>query len=530
MFDFDWIVIGSGFGGSVSALRLAEKGHRVAVLEMGKRWKTPDFPKTNWDLRRFLWAPGIGAFGFFRMTLFPHVFVLSGAGVGGGSLVYANTLLVPPDSVWDDPQWKSLADWRAVMPGFYALARRMLGAVENPKMGAADLLFKEYAESTGRGQSFTPATVGVYFGEPDRTVPDPFFDGEGPERTGCTFCGGCMVGCKVGAKNTLDKNYLFLAEKKGAEVLPERKVVAIEPMEGGGYRVHTERSTAWFRKERRTFTARGVVCAGGVLGTVDLLLKCKEEGHLPKLSDRLGEVVRTNSEAILGVTARGGKPLNDGVAIGSKVDLDDMTHLEPVRYPTGSDALSLLTTRLTDGGGSVPRWLRWIGGILGSPLETARGWIPFGWADRTVILLVMQTLDNQLRIRRGFNWLMPFGRSMVTEVPPGQTPAPTFIPVANQAARALAAKLGGAARSSVTETLFDVPTTAHILGGCRMGTSREDGVIDARCRVFGYEDLLVVDGSMIGANLGVNPSLTITALAEHAMSHVPAAADVGQRG
>lgn len=522
MYDFDWIVIGSGFGGSVSSLRLSEKGYSVGVLEMGKRWKASEFPKTNWDLKRFLWAPLFGFHGIFKMTLLPHVFILSGAGVGGGSLVYANTLLVPPPRAFEDPKWRDLADWKSVLPPFYALAQKMLGSTPTPKMFAADELMRDYAASIGRASSFAPTTVGVYFGEPDKTVPDPFFGGEGPDRTGCNYCGGCMVGCRFGAKNTLDRNYLYLAEKKGTKILPERRVVRVEPLPEGGYRVHTERSTSWFGKDPKVYTARGVVVSAGVLGTVDLLLKCKEEGALPKLSDRLGDFVRTNSEAILGVTANDpAKKMNRGVAIGSQIELDDHTHLEPVRYSSGSDSLALITTQLTDGGGSTPRWLRWIGNVLGSPWQTLRGWVPVGWAERTVILLVMQTLDNHMRVRRGWSWMWPFGKSLVSQIPEGQPSVPTYIPAANEAARALSKVVGGVARSSVTEAVLDVPTTAHILGGCAMGKDATDGVIDAHCRVFGYDDLLVIDGSMIGANLGVNPSLTITALAEHAMSHMP---------
>ena len=523
MYDFDWIVVGSGFGGSVSALRLSEKGYTVAVLEMGKRWKPEDFPKTNWDARRFLWAPLLKCHGIFKMTLLPHVFILSGAGVGGGSLVYANTLLVPPPRAFDDPKWKDLADWKAVLPPFYATAKRMLGAAETPRMFAADDIVRRYAESIGRGQSFQPTTVAVHFGTPDVEGPDPYFGGEGPRRVGCNYCGGCMVGCRVGAKNTLDKNYLFFAEKKGAQVIPERRVTKVEPMPGGGYRVHTERSTAWLFKDRKVYTAKGVVFSAGVLGTVDLLLKCKESGALPKLSARLGDFVRTNSEAILGVTSNDpAAKLYPGVAIGSKIDLDEHTHLEPVRYSPGSDSLALITTVLTDGGPGAPRWLKWLGNAATSPRATLQGLWPFGWAKRTVILLVMQTLDNHMRVRRGRRWFWPFGKQLLTEIPEGQPPVPTYIPAANEAARAIAKAMGGTPRSSITEAALDVPTTAHILGGCAMGTDATEGVIDAKCRVHGYEGLMVVDGSMIGANLGVNPSLTITALAEHAMSHVPA--------
>ncbi len=522
MYDYDWLVIGSGFGGSVSAMRLTEKGYTVGVLEMGKRWAAADFPKTNWDVKRFLWAPFAGCYGIFKMTLLPHVFILSGTGVGGGSLVYANTLLIPPPRAFDDPRWADLADWKQVLPPFYAIAKRMLGVAATPRMFEADEIVRRYGESIGRGASFAPTNVGVFFGEPGKMVPDPYFGGEGPERAGCTFCGGCMVGCRHGAKNTLDRNYLYLAEKRGAVVLPERRVTRIEPLPRGGYQVTTERSTAWLRKDRKVLTARGVVVSAGVLGTVDLLLKCKENGALPKLSDQLGHFVRTNSESLLGVTARDpAAELNAGVAIGSSVDLDDHTHLEPVRYPTGSDVLGLITTPLAEGGPGLPRWVRWLGAVARAPMDMIRGWVPFGWARRTVILLVMQTLDSHMRMRRGRSWLSPFKRSLRTELPPGARAVPTYIPAANVAARAIAAQIGGIARSSITEAVLNVPTTAHILGGCAMGKDAASGVIDAQCRVFDYDQMMVIDGSMIGANLGVNPSLTITALAEHAMSHVP---------
>lgn len=521
MADFDWIVVGSGFGGSVSALRLSEKGYKVGVLEMGRRWNAEDFPRTNWRVTRFLWAPLLRCHGFFKMTLLPHVFILSGAGVGGGSLVYANTLLVPPDRAFDDPKWAGLADWKRVLPPFYDLAKRMLGAAVNPRFFAADEVVRRHARRVGTESTFEPTTVGVYFGELGRTAPDPFFGGAGPERTGCNFCGGCMVGCRHGAKNTLDKNYLWLAEKLGCVIVPERRVTRVEPRPEGGWNVHTERSTAWFFKDRRVYTADNVVVSAGVLGSVELLLKCKEEGALPKLSDQLGCYVRTNSEAILGVTANDrDATLNEGIAIGSRADLDEHTHFEPVRYPAGSDVLALITTPLTDGGDDMPRWRRWIRTLVSHPGDALGVLWPFGWAKRTVILLVMQTLDNHMRVRRGRWWGSLFGRGLVSEIPPGQPPVPTFIPVANAAARAIAADLGGTARSSVTEAVLDVPTTAHILGGCAMGKDASEGVIDEKCRVFGYPGLMVLDGSIIGANLGVNPSLTITALAEYAMSQV----------
>lgn len=520
-FDFDFAIVGSGFGGSVSALRLSEKGYRVAVIEMGKRWRKEDFARTTWELRKYLWAPRLGMYGILQMTLVKDAFFLHGAGVGGGSLVYANTLLVPPPEAFDDPRWVGL-DWRSVLKPFYATAKRMLGVVQSPIVVETDRMLKEVADEMGRGHTWKKADVGVFFGEPGKTVPDPFFDGDGPERTGCTMCGGCMVGCRVGAKNTLDQNYLYLAEKRGSVIQPESRVVDIRPLEGGGYELTIERSTGMLRK-RRTLRARGVVVSAGSYGTVELLMRCKERGSLGKLSDQLGRYLRTNSEALLGVRSNADVDYSKGIAITSGVFVDDHTHIEVVRYPAGSDALALLATVLTDGGGSIPRWLRWIGNAIRHPIQFLRSAIPFGWAKRTAILLVMQPVDNHLSYRLRRRWYWPFSKKLDSgpgEGTRGGRP-PTYIPVANLVAKKLAAKMGGMPQSGLLEVLLDKATTAHILGGCPIGLGPEDGVVDPKSRAFGYDDLYVVDGSIIPANLGVNPSLTITAMAEHAMSHVP---------
>ncbi len=522
-FDFDFAIVGSGFGGSVSALRLAEKGYRVVVLEMGKRWTKDDFPETNWDLKRFLWRPTFGMYGILQMTLVRDAFFLHGAGVGGGSLVYANTLLEPPPEAFGDARWVG-QDWRTALAPHYATAKRMLGVTESKVVVETDRLLKEVAEEMGRGHTWKKHDVGVYFGEPGKTAPDPFFGGEGPPRTGCTLCGGCMVGCRVGAKNSLDQNYLYLAEKRGVVVQPESRVVDLRPREGGGYELTVERSTGW-SSPKRTLRTRGVVVSAGSYGTVELLMRCRDRGSLAKLSPRLGTYLRTNSEALLSVRSRDADVDHSrGIAITSGVLVDDHTHVEVVRYPRGSDAMAPLATVLTEGGGSLPRWLRWIGTVLRHPLQFLRSAIPFGWAQRTAILLVMQPVDNHLRYELRRPWYWPFEKKL-DSAPGGGEPAPTYIPVANLVAKKLAKKMNGVPQSGLLEVVLGKASTAHILGGCPIGRDADDGVVDTKSRAFGYEDFYIVDGSIIPANLGVNPSLTITAMAEHAMEHVASRAE-----
>ncbi len=516
-FDYDFVIVGSGFGGSVSALRLSEKGYRVAVLEMGRRWNPEDFPTSNWDLRKFLWRPWLGMHGILQMTLVRDAFFLHGAGVGGGSLVYANTLLIPPDDAFVDPRWVGL-DWKKALAPHYATAQHMLGVIESPVLVETDRMLREVAEEMGRGSTFRPADVGVYFGEPGKTVADPYFGGEGPPRTGCTMCGGCMVGCRVGAKNTLDRNYLYFAEKKGTQIVAESKVHGIRPLAGGGYELTVRPSMGLFGRGRK-LRARGVVVSAGSYGSVDLLMRCKERGLLPGLSDKLGHYLRTNSEALLGIRSRHNVDYSRGIAITSGVFVDDKTHIEVCRYPRGSDALAPLATVLTAGGGRIPRPLRWLATIVRHPLQFLRCIVPFGWAQRTAILLVMQPLDNHLRYRLRRRWYWPFSKKLDSDRGNGK-PAPVYIPVANLVAKRMAEKMDGVAQSGLLEVLFGKASTAHVLGGCPMGLDPSDGVVDPQSRVFGYDDLYVVDGSVIPANLGVNPSLTITAMAEHSMSHV----------
>ena len=521
--EYDFVIVGSGFGGAVSALRLAEKGYRVAVLEAGKRFQPEDFPKTNWDLRRFLWLPSLSCYGIQRMTLLRDVLVVSGAGVGGGSLVYANTLPVPRSEVFKHPEWPGGQDWETALGPHYATAKRMLGAATNPRLTRADEVIKECAEEIGKGATFRPTEVAVFFGQPGQTVPDPYFAGTGPERAGCVFCGACMVGCRHNAKNTLDKNYLYLAEKLGVDVYPETQVDRIAHMDGGGYAVRSFRSTSLFKQGRTEWRAPNVVLAAGVLGTVDLLLQARERGWLPELSPAVGRRVRTNSEAIVGATSRRKESdFTDGIAITSSIYPDEVTHIQPVRYPRGSDLIGLLAKPLTDGGPGLPRQLRFLGNCIARPVDLLRSLVPAGWARKTILLLVMQVTDNELLLVRRRRWFWPFRRSLSSapsEV--GQKRSPSYIPIANDMARRVAKKIDGWPASSINEVLLDIPTTAHILGGASIGSDPHNAVCDGRNRVFGYPGLYVIDGSSIPVNLGVNPALTITALAEHAMSHIP---------
>lgn len=512
--SFNFIVVGSGFGGSVAALRLAQKGYRVAVLEKGRRYRSQDFPPTNWHLRRSVWMPKLGLLGIQALTLLRHVLVLHGVGVGGGSLVYANQLIVPDDEIFSKPEWGE-GDWKKKLAPFYSEAQRMLGAVQCPSVGNADQLLREVGIELRKEDTFHVNPVGVYFGEPDKVVDDPFFDGVGPDRTGCKFCGACMIGCPNGAKNTLDKNYLYLAEKLGVQIIPESEVTGVRPLEGGGYEVATRNSHGLFRS-RKTFKTENVVFSGGVLGTVDLLFKCKENGGLSGLSDRLGDITRTNSEAILGVDSRDRSlDWNDHVAITSGIYPDKYTHIEVVRYNKGSDLLYAIATVLTDGGGRIPRVLRFFGNILRHPYQFLRGlWIP-GQSARTSVILVMQSNENYLRLRS-----TPLG--LVSELPPQSERIPSYIPIANQVTRAMAKKMKGYPKGSWFEVLMDAPTTAHILGGCIMGRSAADGVVDDHGRVFGYPGLYIADGSVVPVNLNANPALTITALAEYIMDGIPA--------
>lgn len=529
-YDYDYIIIGSGFGGSVSALRLTEKGYSVGVMEMGRRWTSENLPKTNWQLKDYFWNPVVGLRGFFRMRGFSHVMVIHGNAVGGGSITYANTLLVPLDHIWDDGTWAGLDDWKRVMPAHYATAKRMLGVTSNKILGPADYALRQAAIDQGCGDTFYPTDVGVFFGDDGATqgqlYSDPYFDGAGPDRNSCIGCGGCMVGCRYNAKNSLDKNYLYLAEKKGAQIYAETKVVDVKPLNGkmdgeDGYEVYTVNSLSRSSTARR-FTARHVIFAAASLGTQELLFQLKEKS-LPNISDQLGKRVRTNAESLIAVRFPGSKDnMSDGIAIGSGIYIDQHTHIEATRYPKGSDFFSTMMTAMT---GGTPGWTRivlWLWTMvlmfIRGPFKFFQAFRPHDWARTTIIFLVMQTIDGHLNMRWRRPWYNPFIKVLQSE----GDPIPTFIPQANDFAIKMAKTIGGIPLSMTTEILLNIPTTAHCMGGAGMGATAETGVIDHQNRVFGYQNLYVCDASMLGANLGVNPSLTITALAERAMSFIPA--------
>jgi cholesterol oxidase len=530
---FDYVVIGSGFGGSVSAMRLAEKGHRVLVLERGKRYHDEDFATSNWHVRKYLWLPQARCYGILQLTPFRNVVALHGVGVGGGSLGYANVLTAPDAQLFDAPAWRHLADWRTILEPHYATARRMLGVSTNPRMWPADRILQGVARDLGQEAHFAPTSVGVYFGESDVEAPDPYFGGEGPARRGCKQCGACMVGCRHNAKNTLVKNYLYFAERWGAEVRAESEVVDLRPLpagqpDGARFAVAYRRSTV-FRSGTQTVRARNVVLSGGVIGTLDLLFRCRDVTRsLPALSPRLGDMVRTNSESLTGVIGRENHTdYSEGIAITSILRADDVTYVEPVRYPAGSSLMRFLAGPMIEAGNNVPeRLAKVIGRTLRHPLDSYRMFVGPGWASRTTILLAMQTVDSFMQVRYGRHPLTLFRRGLVSEV--GADQAMGQVETAHTVTYALAAKNGGIPAAAVTESLFNVPITAHILGGAPMGRNAGEGVIDMDCQVHNYPGLYIVDGSIMPANPGVNPSLTITAMAEYAMSRIPAKSGLTQ--
>ncbi len=517
-FDYDVLIIGSGFGGSVSALRLTEKGYKVAVLEAGKRFEDADFAKNSWRLRKFLWMPQLGCYGIQRIDKLKDVLILSGAGVGGGSLVYANTLYEPLDPFYKDPAWGHITDWRSELAPYYDQAKRMLGVTVYPHVTPADTVMREVAEKMGVGGTFHHTPVGVFFGaDPGEKLADPYFGGAGPERAGCINCGECMTGCRHNAKNTLVKNYLYLAETAGAGVHPLTTVTAVRPREGGGYEVETRRTDKRFRPHR-TITAEQVIFSASTMGTQKLLHKMRDTGSLPRVSRRLGLLTRTNSEALLGSIADGDDvDYSEGVAITSSFHPDEHTHIEPCRYGKGSNAMSLMQTVLTDGGGSTPRWRVWLRQMWKQKTKLFKLYDLRHWSERTVIALVMQTHDNSITTytKRGLT-----GRRRLTSRQGHGAPNPSFIEPGHRAVQLMADEMKGTPGGTIGEP-FNVPLTAHFMGGCAIGDSPETGVVDPYQRLYGHPGLHVADGSTITANLGVNPSLTITAQTERAMSYWP---------
>lgn len=517
VYDFDYVIIGSGFGGSVSALRLSEKGYKVLVIEKGKWFKADDFPKTNWNLKRWLWLPSLRFFGIMRISIFRHITFLSETNIGKNSLIYTNTLPVPKATFYTSGSWSALADWQTELKPFYKKALKMLGATQNPRLFDGDLKLKELAENIGKADNFEHTNVAVYFGEQEVEVKDPYFGGAGPDRAGCNFCGGCMTGCRHNAKNTLDKNYLYLAQKAGAEILAENEVYNVVPFAEnngpGGYTISVKTSTGLF-KQKREFTAKGVIFSGGALGSNRLLLKLKKTS-LPLLSDKLGDDIRTNNETLISVsTLDKNLDMSKGVAIGSILHTDEHSHLEIVRYSEGSDFWKLFHLPYAAGQNVFLRMIKMIGVLFFSPFRYFNIYFVNGWAKKTAVLLFMQTLDSTLKFRRNI-----FGK-MGSKLSTGKKPSP-FIPESIELTKAYSRTSNGLATSFMLEATAGIPSTAHILGGAVMGNDISKGVIDKNNQVFGYENMYVIDGSMISANPGVNPALSITAIAERAMHIIP---------
>lgn len=526
---YDFVIIGSGFGGSVSAMRLTEKGYRVLVLERGKRFQDNDFPTTNWNIWKYLWAPVMRCFGILQLSLFNGFFVFHSSGVGGGSLVYAGVLMEPDDSFFDADTWKHLGDWRQTLAPHYATARHMLGVTENPNLWSADESLRVVSDEIGFGDSFQATEVGVFFNEDSQEVPDPYFNGQGPPRAGCIHCGGCMVGCRYNSKNTLVKNYLFFAEKWGAEVRGECTVEDIQPLtgeqaDGARYEVFYQSSTNWLWKPKHSVRARNVILSAGVLGTNDLLLKCKNENKsLPEISSRLGETVRTNSEAFLGGFNRSEVvDHSKGLAITSIFQADETTRVEPVRFSDGSSLIFWLISApfFRPRGGFLKRLGILLLEILKHPSVFYRVKFKPGLTRRGVALMVMQTENNLMRLKRSRGLFTLFRKGLMADHDLEHT-VPVNTDLGHSIAEKFAREIKGEPIGTLLESLFDVPATAHMLGGCLIGRNADEGVVDLDCQVFNYPGLYVVDGSIVPANPGINPSLTITALSEYAMERIP---------
>ena len=513
--EYDFVIIGSGFGGSVSALRLSEKGYNVLVIEKGKWFRNPDdFPKTTWNLPKFFWLPALGFKGIFKMTFFRHVVALSGVGVGGGSLVYANTLPIPKSPFFNSGHWKGLDNWEQVLQPYYTLAKNMLGAERHPYMSRSDKVMQQLSTETP-GSAFEKTDVAVYFGKTGITVPDPYFDGNGPNRTGCNLCGGCMIGCRYNAKNTLDKNYLYFAQLNGAEIIVEKTVINVIPIGDhgkNGYEITYKNTFGWIGKQTKV-KAKGIIFAGGVTGTIPLLLKLKNRS-LPKLSSCIGQGIRTNSESLIGVTTFDKNAVfSEGIAIGSIVHIDENRHIEPVKYASGSGFFRLLMAPMVSGSSFGVRLFRMVKDVVLHPLDNIKTYFVDDWSKRTHILLYMESIDSTLKLVRS-----RFG-VVRSKLESGQSPT-AFNPKAQELAKKTEKIINGKAMVMNTESLFGIPTTAHILGGACMGADETTGVIDKNNKVFNYTNMYICDGSMISANPGVNPSLSITAITEYAMSKI----------
>ncbi|MBW8012582.1 MAG: GMC family oxidoreductase [Chloroflexi bacterium] len=527
---FDFVIIGSGFGGSVSAMRLTEKGYRVLVLEKGKRYNDEDFPKSNWAFWKYIWIPALRSFGILQISVLSGMLIYHGSGVGGGSLGYSNVLMEPEDIMFESPAWKDLADWKKVLRPHYDTARYMLGVARNPKLFPSDRVLRAIAKDMDCEQTFTPTDVGVYFGDDGvegKEQPDPYFNGQGPARVTCNHCGACMIGCPYNSKNTLVKNYLYLAEKWGAQVRSEAEVHDIRPLpdgqpDGARYEIVYHKSTAWLLKSDQIVRARHVVVSAGTIGSLRLLFRCRDlTKSLPKISDKLGDMVRTNSEALVGATARKfGVDYSQGISIGSVFQPDEVTKIEPVHYPAGSSLLRFMAAPLIeDGRNKLVRFLKWLWRILTHPIDFLNSMVLPGWAERTTILLVMQNVDNRMRARFGRSVWTLFRRGVISA--PGESHAiPAKIDMAHFVTHKFADQINGIPAGSISEGLLEMPSTAHFLGGCPIGRDAETGVIDMDFQVFNYPGLYVVDGSVMPANPGINPSLTITALSEFAMDKI----------
>lgn len=525
---YDYVIIGSGFGGSVSAMRLAEKGYSVLVLERGKRYDDLDFPKSNWNIFKSLWLPFLRCFGTWELTFLNGAVALRSSGVGGGSLMYANVLMEPDDRLFAAPSWHHLADWKTILQPHYETAKRMLGVTTNPRLWKADEICKQIAIERGTAETFRPTEVGVFFGNENETVPDPYFNGTGPARAGCNFCGGCMVGCRYNAKNTLPKNYLYFAEKQGVQILPEVSVRDIRPLAGkqqdeARYEVEYHKTTTWIPQSGKVIRARNVILAAGALGTLSLLFRCREQiRSLPRISNRLGFNVRTNSENLQGAGSREKEiDYSKGIAITSIFKADKVTNIEPVRFSDGSSLLRNITAPLVDGQTIPERFLRTLWVIIRHPIDFLYARFFSRWARHTTILLMMQPVEEILRVRLGRNFFTLFRKGVMFHTEEG-VHLPKAPAISNAITRQFAQKTNGFPMSSFMDSLFNFPITAHFMGGVPLGRDEKEGVVDVDFQVHNYPGLFVVDGSIMPGNPGVNPSLTITALAEYAMSHIPA--------